>query len=87
MAAKRLKETEEVVSGIRRQIRSLERRAAEEDPWTVDEMLRLRDELDAAAVRTVGRLRQTGYTWHDIGFAIGVSPQTAFKRFAHKIDK
>lgn len=85
MAVKRMKETEEVVSGIRRQIRSLERRAAEEDPWTVDEMLRLRDELDAAAVRTVGRLRQTGYTWQDIGFAIGVSALTAHKRYASKI--
>lgn len=84
-APKRTKDTEEVVSGVARQIRSLEARAADEDPWTVAEMLRLRDDLDAAAVRTVGRLRDTGYTWNDIGLSLGITAMTAWKRYAAKI--
>jgi hypothetical protein len=85
--AKRMKETEEVVSGIRRQIRSFEKRAADEDPWTVEEMISLRAELAAAEVRTVARLRQVGFTWADIGFSIGISAITAHKRYSHKIGK
>jgi hypothetical protein len=82
---RRNKDTEEVVRGVRRQIRSLEKRAADEDPWVVDDMLKLRDELDAAAVRTVGVLRDKGYTWKDIGFSLGIGAITCHKRYAHRI--
>jgi hypothetical protein len=53
-------EAEDFVAVIGRHIGSLEELAAEEDPWTVAEMLRLAGELEAAAVRTVKRLRDTG---------------------------
>lgn len=85
MTVKRAKETEECVSGIRRQIRAFEKRAADEDPWTVEEMINLRAELAAVEVRTVARLRHVGYTWNDIGLSIGVSAITAHKRYSHKI--
>jgi len=85
MPEKRTKDTEEVVSGVRRQVRALERRAVDEDPWVVADMLALRDEMEAAAVRTVGRLRETGYTWHDIGLSLGISAQTCHKRYGKKI--
>lgn len=85
MRARRAKEVEDVISGIRRQIRALETRAAGEDPWVAAEMVQLRDELDSAAVRTVKQLRDVGYRWDDIGFAFGVSGITCHKRYARKI--
>lgn len=83
---KRVKDVEEVIGGLARQVRAVEKRAGEEDPWAVAEMLRMRDELDAAVVRTVARLRDRGYTWKDIGFNMGIGPVTAHKRYAAKID-
>jgi hypothetical protein len=80
------RDTEELVSGIRRQVRALETRAAEEDPWAMAEMMNLARELEDAALRTARRLRDAGYTWTDIGFALGVSGTTACKRYAHRIN-
>lgn len=89
---RKVKDTEEVVGGVKRQIRSLERRAAEEDPWVIQEMLDLAAELEAAALRTVARLRavdpSTGkpaYTWDAIGFSLGITAITAHKRYAAKV--
>jgi hypothetical protein len=81
ITTRRIKDTEELISGIRRQIRALEPRAAAEDPWAAAEMLRLATELQAAATRVIRQLRDTGYTWPDIGFAIGISDVTACKRY------
>lgn len=85
MRTKREKTTEEAISGIRRQMRSLEARAAYEDPWVVADMLALRDELDAMAVRTVGRMRGLGIGWDALGYSLGISAEQARKRFAPKI--
>jgi hypothetical protein len=78
-------EAEDFVAVIGRHIGSLEELAAEEDPWTVAEMLRLAGELEAAAVRTVKRLRDTGYTWETIGTSLGISAGTAQVRYSRKI--
>lgn len=84
-SSKPRKDVEETVAGIRRQVRALEPRAADEDPWVVAEMLDIAAELEAAAARTVARLRAAGYTWTDIGFALGISRSGAYNRFAAKI--
>lgn len=81
------KTNEEMIAGIRRQIKALEARARDEDPWVMAEMLGLAGELEDAATRTVGALRKAGYTWHDIGFELGLSRQATFNRFKHKIGK
>lgn len=78
-------EAEDFIVVIGRYIGNLEQRAAEEDPWTLGEMERLRNELDATIVRTVARLRKAGYTWDAIGFNLKISPQTAWKRYEPKI--
>jgi hypothetical protein len=79
------KTTEEMVSGIRRQIKALEARAANDDPWVGADMATLATEMNDAVDRTVGRLRANGYTWSDIGFQFGgLSRQAAFNRWANK---
>lgn len=75
------KTPEEMVAGVSRQIDGLERRARNEDPWMVADMLALAAKLEAAAVRTVGDLRDRGYTWNDIGLSLGISALTAYKRY------
>jgi hypothetical protein len=78
------KTTEEMVAGVKRQIKALETRAAIEDPWVAADMAELASELGEAVDRTVGRLRAAGFTWQDIGFQFGVSKQAAFNRWANK---
>jgi hypothetical protein len=78
-------EAEDFIAVIGRHIGSLETLAATEDPWTLSEMQRLQDELAAAQLRTVKRLRDAGYTWETIGFSLGISAITAHKRYAAKI--
>lgn len=78
-------ETEKMVTSIDRRLRDLEKLARDEDPWTLAEMIRLRNELDAMTVRTVARLRQVGYTWDAIGYNLKISGVTAHKRYARKI--
>lgn len=82
--APRERETDEVIQSIRRQVRSLEGKVAEEDPWALAEVVALRDELDAIATRTVNRLRAAGYTWNDIGLNLRISGKTAQMRYSRK---
>lgn len=83
---KRVKDTDEVVSGVRRQIRALENRAAGEDPWIVADMIELQAELERATLRTVKRMREAGVTWQTIGFSLNLNAIQCHKKFAHKLD-
>lgn len=78
-------EAEDFIGVIGRHITSLEKLAADEDPWTVPEMIQLRDEMDKAILRTVKRLRDNGYTWNDIGVGLGLNAIQTHKKFAHKL--
>jgi hypothetical protein len=84
-SARERKTTEEMVAGIRRQIRALEVRGLDEDPWVARDMTDLADELNAAAGRTVARLRAAGYTWADIGQSFGLTYQAAWKRWHSEV--
>jgi hypothetical protein len=79
------KTTEEMVAGIRRQIRALETRAENDDPWVAADMATLATEMNTAVDRVVGCLRANGYTWTDIGFQFGLTKQAAFNRWANKV--
>jgi hypothetical protein len=79
------KDVEELVSGMHRQIKGLEVRAAVEDPWVCGEMAKMASELDAAVLRTVKALRQAGYPWSEIGREMGISATTCIKRYANRI--
>jgi len=82
----RRKDIEETFAGAHRMVKGLELRSADEDPWAMAEMLTLAAELETAALHTCKRLREVGYTWTDIGQAMGISATTAIKRYAKKID-
>jgi hypothetical protein len=90
---KREKTSEEMVEGVVRQIAGLERRAAGEDPWMVADMLGLAEELKAAAVRVIAAYRYPdaagapAYRWADIAFSLGITPETAIKRYKKEVDK
>lgn len=79
------KDIEETVAGLHRQIRAVEKRAAEEDPWVLAEMLKAADELQDASVRVVKALRDAGYTWDSIAQELGITRGGACNRFAAKI--
>jgi hypothetical protein len=72
-----------MLSGVKRQIKALEARAENDDPWVAADMLSLVADLTGAVDRSVGRLRANGYTWQDIGFQFGISKQGAFNRWAN----
>jgi len=63
----------------RRIIRSLGRRCAEQDPWQLQHVLQLRDDVDAAIAVAVRGLRAEGYSWADIARPLGMTRQGAFK--------
>lgn len=83
--ARREKSPEEVIGGIRRQIRGAEARAQDEDPWMIADMLGLAAELQEAAVRVVAHHRANGMTWDAIGFSLGITGTTACKRYAARV--
>lgn len=79
------KDIEETVAGMWRQIKAIEAKAEQEDPWVAAEMIRMSEALETAGVRVIGKLRAAGYTWHDIGFELGLSATTTIKRYAKRI--
>src|ERR1700733_3017223 len=50
---KRVKTPEELISGLRRQVKAAEKQAVNEDPWMLADMLTVADELKQAAVAVV----------------------------------
>jgi len=81
------KTTEELISGLRRQIRSVEARAMAEDIDTdpglvLAELLSMAREMEEAAGRVARDMHTTrGTSWGDIGFNVGISKQGAFNRW------
>jgi len=86
--AKRVKTPEETVAGLRRQLTAMERRAEEEDPWVLGQLVAMRDELNASVIRVVTALRRRGYRWEDIAYDLRyadgrqMTTDAAIKRYA-----
>ena len=71
---------------VRRILRAAGRRYANEaDVWDLAELEQLRAEVDSAQVRAVAGMRLQGFSWTEIGSALGVSRQAAQQRFAGKV--
>jgi hypothetical protein len=85
--------TQDMLKGIARQTRSLEARAAGEDPWVMAEMFELAAEMERAAVRVMAALRAKDYKWNDIALSMSadkpasqrVTGQTLIKRYAARV--
>ena len=61
------------------------RRVADADPDELQQLLALRDAVDAAVLNAVRGLRASGATWQDIGDAIGVTRQAAIMRWSKRM--
>lgn len=66
----------------RRWLRTLQREVARDDPEALRQMIQLRDELSAMIPAAAREIHQQGYSWTDIGTALGCSRVSAFQRFA-----
>lgn len=65
----------------RRILRAAGRRLAQADPDDLVAMIALRAELDTAIDHAVAGMRANGYSWAEIGTAVGMSKQAAYKRW------
>jgi hypothetical protein len=75
------KPTEELKGMFRRMLRAYVKRAADEDPWVVADLLAIRTDLDSAIDDAVANLVARGYSWNDIGQELGMTRQAAWKRW------
>lgn len=76
------KPTEELKGMFGRMLRAYVKRAADEDPWVVKDLLDIREQLDASIDDAVANLVARGYSWQDIGQELGMTRQAAWKRWA-----
>jgi predicted DNA-binding protein (UPF0278 family) len=75
----------EFIAFSRRIMRALSRRVSLADPEDLGEMLELAEELDACIVRAVAGLRESGFSWAQIGEATGTSRQAAHARWSSRM--
>ena len=72
----------EYLAMLGRMIRAAGRRVADSDPADLAELLAALDDLDYVIAHAVAAQRAAGFTWTEIGTALGVSRQSAHKRWA-----
>lgn len=77
-------ETPEYAAFCRRIIRAYSRRVAEHDYVDLAEMLRVRDEMDAAITAAVQGMRDRGVSWSMIGEGLGTTRQAAQMRYGKR---
>lgn len=81
-ATGRLVETTEMVSMARRAIRSAKKRIGGSDLAAFGELARLRADLDQALGEAAWELHLAGECdWREIGAALGIAKQTAWRKF------
>lgn len=74
-------ETPEYAAMLRRMIRRYGERVGDDDPIDLTEMLAVRDAFDAAIAEAVAGQRERGYSWREIGEALGITREAAWQRF------
>jgi hypothetical protein len=76
-------DVQEFAAFTRRILRAYGRRAAagELDPADLAELVELRRELDEATGSAVASMKAAGYSWADIGNALGMTRQAAQQRW------
>lgn len=76
------RETSEYAAMMRRMIAAHGRRVADADPEDLAELVALRDVLDEAIGQAVVGMRErNGFSWGQIGRALGVTRQSAQERY------
>lgn len=74
-------DTPEYVRFVRRVLQAMRQRRAQFEPEHLGELSTLARELSAVIADVVISCREAGYTWDDIGAAVGTSKQAAQQRW------
>lgn len=69
---------------VRRIIRAFARRVADSDEVDLGELLKVRDELDAAIQAGVDGLRGQGHSWSYVARGAGITRQAAQQRWGKR---
>lgn len=69
---------------MRRLIAAMVRRVADADEPELAEMVKLRDELDAAIAQAIEGQRVMGKSWQAIAAATGTTRQAAYQRYGRR---
>ncbi len=70
---------------VRRVLRAYSRRVGDRDVEGLAGLAALAAEVDAATLDAVRGLRASGYSWAEIGKALGTSKQAAAQRFSARL--
>jgi hypothetical protein len=84
---RRYVETEDYLQMVRRILSAAARRVAEGDEQQFRALADLQTVLDTMMAQAVRGLRESGYTWQQIGDAAGTTRQAAHERFARRIEQ
>jgi hypothetical protein len=79
--AGRVRENDEYAAFARRVLRAYARRIATGDIEALTLMTDLADEIDSAITQAVTGLRESGYSWAEIGSRLGITRQAAQQRW------
>jgi hypothetical protein len=83
--ARRLVENDDYAAFTRRILRAYARRVADGDVEALILMTSLADEIDTAIGQAVTGLRQSGYSWAEIGSRLGITRQAAQQRWGRPV--
>jgi hypothetical protein len=78
-------ETMEYLAMMRRMLRAAGRRVADADEVELAELVKLRDELEAAIATAVTGQHDRGVSWRGIAAGLGMTRQSAHERYARKL--
>jgi len=70
-----------------RVLKAAGRRVGEGDVGALRDLVLLRQQLDDAILQAVAGLRDSGFTWQEIGDELGTTRQAAIMRWSRKVDE
>ena len=79
-----MRENDEYAAFARRVLRAYARRVALGDIEALTLMTDLASEIDTAISQAVQGLRESGYSWAEIGSRLGITRQAAWQRWGGK---
>ena len=77
----RIVENDQYAAFLRRVIRAYSRRVASGDIEAITDMAKLAGHLEDATRQAITGLRESGYSWADIGMRLGITRQGAQQRW------
>ena len=81
---KRYTETRDFGVMVHRMLKAYGARVGHADMEDLEQLVALRTDLDRITAEAIQQLRQTGYSWADVGEVMGVTRQAAQQRWGNK---